>query len=148
MHFPKPTRFWIQKRVGSVSQIQFLGLHAFSLLDSKGGQPKLEGMEMRSLSARICHYFKPGLGENPQELNLEFCTGSGSESAQGCMPSSPRSGGCSARSAPSYNHFTEMCSGSEAGLHLRLIDSCITQLKAQGPSRTCNESKEEEEAKR
>ena len=27
---------------------------------------------------------------------------------------------------------------------LRLIDSCITQLKAQGPSRTCNESKEEE----
>jgi len=28
--------------------------------------------------------------------------------------------------------------------HLRLIDSCITQLKAQGPSRTCNESKEED----
>ena len=28
---------------------------------------------------------------------------------------------------------------------LRLNDSCITQLKAQGPSRTCNESKEEEE---
>jgi len=26
---------------------------------------------------------------------------------------------------------------------LRLIDSCITQLKAQGPFRTCNESKEE-----
>ena len=25
---------------------------------------------------------------------------------------------------------------------VRLIDSCITQLKAQGPSRTCNESKE------
>ena len=25
-----------------------------------------------------------------------------------------------------------------------LIDSCITQLKAQIPSRTCNESKEEE----
>jgi len=32
----------------------------------------------------------------------------------------------------------------EAGSYLRLIDSCITQLKAQGPSRTCNESKEEE----
>jgi len=32
-------------------------------------------------------------------------------------------------------------------LYLRLIDSCITQLKAQGPSRTCNESKEEEEEK-
>ena len=36
-------------------------------------------------------------------------------------------------------------SGSEAGSYLRRIDSCITQLKAQGPSRTCNESKEEEE---
>ena len=32
---------------------------------------------------------------------------------------------------------------TEAGLHLRLIDSCITQLKAQGPSRTCNKSEEE-----
>ena len=32
---------------------------------------------------------------------------------------------------------------SEADSYLRLIDSCITQLKAQGPSRTCNESKEE-----
>jgi len=29
--------------------------------------------------------------------------------------------------------------------YLRRIDSCITQLKAQGPSRTCNESKEEED---
>ena len=38
-----------------------------------------------------------------------------------------------------------MSSGSEAGSYLRRIDSCITQLKAQGPSRTCNESKEEEE---
>ena len=37
-----------------------------------------------------------------------------------------------------------MCSGTEAGSHLRVIDSCITQLKAQGPSRTCNQSKEEE----
>jgi len=35
--------------------------------------------------------------------------------------------------------------GCEAGSYLRLIDSCITQLKAQGPSRTCNESNEEEE---
>jgi len=34
---------------------------------------------------------------------------------------------------------------SEAGSYLRHIDSCITQLKAQGPSRTCIESKEEEE---
>ena len=36
-----------------------------------------------------------------------------------------------------------MCSGAEAGSYLRLIDSCITQLRAQGPSRTCNESKED-----
>jgi len=38
-----------------------------------------------------------------------------------------------------------MCSGSEAGSYLRRIGSRITQLKAQGPFRTCNESKEEEE---
>jgi len=31
------------------------------------------------------------------------------------------------------DHSTEMCSGSEAGSYLRLTDSCITQLKAQGP---------------
>ena len=36
-----------------------------------------------------------------------------------------------------------MCCGTEAGSYLRLIDYCITQLKAQGLSRTCNESKEE-----
>ena len=35
---------------------------------------------------------------------------------------------------------------TEAGSYLRLIDFCITQLKAQGPCRTCNESKDEEEA--
>jgi hypothetical protein len=35
---------------------------------------------------------------------------------------------------------------TEAGSHLRLKDSCITQLTAQGPSRTCTESKAEEEA--
>ena len=40
------------------------------------------------------------------------------------------------------NHFTEMCCGTS---YLRLIDSCITQIKAQGPSGTVNESKEEEE---
>ena len=37
---------------------------------------------------------------------------------------------------------------SKLGSYLRLIDSCITQLKAQGPSRTWNESKEEEEESR
>ena len=26
------------------------------------------------------------------------------------------------------NYFTEMCSGSEAGSYLRLMDLCITQL--------------------
>ena len=36
-------------------------------------------------------------------------------------------------------------SGSQVGSHLRLIESCTTQLEAQGPSRTCNESKEDEE---
>ena len=36
------------------------------------------------------------------------------------------------------------CCGTEAGSYLRPVDSFITQLKAQGPSRTCNESKEEE----
>ena len=38
-----------------------------------------------------------------------------------------------------------MCSGSEAGSYSRLKNSCITQLKDQGPARTSNESKEEEE---
>ena len=33
------------------------------------------------------------------------------------------------------------------GSYVRLVDSCITQLKAQGPSRTCDESKEEEDAR-
>ena len=33
---------------------------------------------------------------------------------------------------------------SVLGSYLRLVDSCITQRKAQGPSRTCNASKEEE----
>ena len=52
---------------------------------------------------------------------------------------------CVRPSPQQNNHFREMCSGSEAGSHLRLRDSWITQLKAQGPSRTCNESKAEEE---
>ena len=38
----------------------------------------------------------------------------------------------------------DLSCGTEAGSYLRLIDSCITQIKAQGPSRTYNESKEEE----
>ena len=35
--------------------------------------------------------------------------------------------------------------GAIKGSYLRIIHSCITQLKAQRPSKTCNESKEEEE---
>jgi len=34
---------------------------------------------------------------------------------------------------------------TEAGSYLRLIDSCICQLEAQGPSRTCNERNKEED---
>ena len=53
---------------------------------------------------------------------------------------------CTARHSSQFqnNHLTEMCSGSEAGSYLRRIDCCITQLKAQGPSRTCNESQEKD----
>ena len=40
-----------------------------------------------------------------------------------------------------------MCSGSEAGSYLRRIDSCITQIEAHGPCRTCNQSKKEEKKK-
>ena len=39
----------------------------------------------------------------------------------------------------------DACSGCEASSYLRRIDSCITQLKAQGPSRTCNESKDDDD---
>ena len=42
--------------------------------------------------------------------------------------------------------LAETCSGSKSGSYLRLIDSCITQLKAHGPFKTCDESKEEEAA--
>jgi len=37
------------------------------------------------------------------------------------------------------------CCGYRGGLVFKALDACITQLKAQGPSVTCNESKEEEE---
>jgi len=39
----------------------------------------------------------------------------------------------------------QVCCGTETGSYLRRIDSYITQLEAQGPSTTYNESKEEEE---
>ena len=42
-----------------------------------------------------------------------------------------RAGSRAPASRSSADHFTEMCSGSEAGSYLRLIDLCITQLQAQ-----------------
>ena len=46
------------------------------------------------------------------------------------------------RSPLRVGHVTsEKCNGSEAGSYLMLTDSCITQLKAQGPSRTCRVKK-------
>jgi len=42
-----------------------------------------------------------------------------------------------------FNTPFQMVPGSR--VEVAVIDSCITQLKAQGPSRTCNENTEEEE---
>ena len=58
-------------------------------------------------------------------------------------PREPREG--ESRSGLDSRAGVEVCCGTEAGSYLRLIDSCITQRKAQGLSRTCNERKEEEE---
>jgi len=44
-------------------------------------------------------------------------------------------------------YLSKVCCASEPRSYLSLVDSCITQLKAHGPSRTCNESNEEEEKK-
>ena len=41
-------------------------------------------------------------------------------------------------------HVTSTRPNPEAGSYLRRIDFCITQLKAQSPSRTCNESQKGE----
>ena len=45
----------------------------------------------------------------------------------------------------SFGPQSIMCSDSQAGSYLRLTDSCITQIKDEGLSRACNESKEKEE---
>jgi len=63
-----------------------------------------------------------------------------------------KSSWASTRASP-WSHWTFlkvlptvlMWCGTQAGSYLRLIDSCSTQLKAQGPFRTCNQSKEEQE---
>jgi len=53
----------------------------------------------------------------------------------------PPAGGCPfVRGAPAGRRRT-VAPKHYTPTYLRLIDSCITQLKAQGPSRTCNESK-------
>jgi len=50
--------------------------------------------------------------------------------------------GCRGRRPRKNNHSTEICSGSEAGSYLRLIDSCATQLKdLLGPATRVNKEK-------
>ena len=52
---------------------------------------------------------------------------------------------CRCSSQFKNNYFTKSRSGSAAGSSLGSLTSCTAQLKAQGASRTCNESEEEEE---
>jgi hypothetical protein len=86
-------------------------------------------------------HLSPKIDKVPEELTLRYphegpCVGRFVEDL-----------GATGEAVPRYArfYFTEMCSASEEGSYLRLIDSCITPLKVQGPSRICNESKEEEE---
>ena len=51
-----------------------------------------------------------------------------------------RDGECEVSAARrSCSRTSSVCIGTEANSYLRRIDSCISQLKIQGPSRTCNE---------
>ena len=45
----------------------------------------------------------------------------------------------------SSKNLKDLHDDHEAGSYVKLIDYCVTQLKAQGHSGTCNESTEEEE---
>ena len=45
------------------------------------------------------------------------------------------------------SHENRVVVETEAGSYVRVIHFCITQRKAQGPSRFCNESRKEEEDK-
>jgi len=95
---------------------------------------------------RLCVSLNSRLESKKEERRRRSpCRGeSGREVRGGCVcVSRERQLACSSSQLKNY-HSTEMCSGSEAGSYLRPIDSCITQAKTQGPSRTCNESKEEE----
>ena len=76
-----------------------------------------------------CSPSRAGLGQTGQTLGLGVPSpmGAGRESMLDFMQMEQES----ARDAPP---------GTEAGSYLKLIDSCITPLNAQGPSRTCNES--------
>jgi len=49
-----------------------------------------------------------------------------------------------ARVLPSLSSDGASSPSNPSSDDVRLIDCCITELKAQGPSRTCDESKEEE----
>ena len=110
-------------------------LSSLELGDSKVYEPQI-----RALLGTVSHFVV-------RRIKVWFGRGRASTSARRCLPTRPRASASPPRCLPSGNTLNlEMCSGSEAGSYLRLIDSCITQLKAQGPSRTCNESKEEEAA--
>jgi len=60
------------------------------------------------------------------------------------LPESRGTCSCASRRNETWEAWLAPSHVSEAR-PTRLIDSCITQLKAQGSSRTCNESEEEEE---
>ena len=66
-------------------------------------------------------------------------------SADGVCAGRPSNGVVQSKEQPLHTNVKWFRSGSEAGSYSRLIDSCIAQLKAQGPSGTCNESQEEKE---
>jgi len=78
----------------------------------------------------------------PYTLTPPSHSGSGRRPSEG---SGDAVGGRQARRCYRAGCEPSLYSGSEAGSYLRLTDSCITQLKAEGLSRTCNESKEAEE---
>jgi len=75
---------------------------------------------------------------------LLLASGGKTQTGQALQNMSNGIGACSNVLHTKLNPITNH-GGSEAGSYLRLIDSCITPLKAQGPARTCHESKEEEE---
>jgi len=53
--------------------------------------------------------------------------------------------GCVHGGRDGSNQGLPACCGYRGGLVFKVLNSCITELMAQGTSRTCNESKEEKE---